>query len=284
MILSRRVLLAGLALAGTKVTAFAQSAPEPQMIPVELIENALNLPSIVRLGHKHGDVIMVEYFDYNCPWCKRSAQALPDLLKAEPELTYVLVNFAVLSPQSVAATRAALAYLQLYGPERYLPLHLALFKLRGTVDGPRALSEAERLGGDTKRMTEIADSDADDPVDEGCLLHRQRSRPRRHSILPDRDGSLYRRHEPGAEARSNCPGKRVTRFFPPPCGEGLRVGVEKSEHCAIETAQGAYGASPLPPERGRIVQSAIARPVGPPPPLAPPRKGEGMVAARETTR
>ena len=58
------------------------------MILVELIENTLNLPSIVRIGHKHGDVIMVEYFDYNCPWCKRSAQALPDLLKAEPELTY----------------------------------------------------------------------------------------------------------------------------------------------------------------------------------------------------
>jgi protein-disulfide isomerase len=159
MILSRRVVLAGLALSGTKAPAYAQSAPEPQLIPVELIENALNLPSIVRMGHKHGDVIMVEYFDYNCPWCKRSAQALPDLLKAEPELTYVLVNFAVLSPQSVAATRAALAYLQLYGPERYLPLHLALFSLRGTVDGPRALAEAERLGGDPKRMTELADSD-----------------------------------------------------------------------------------------------------------------------------
>ncbi|WP_201829160.1 thioredoxin domain-containing protein [Microvirga zambiensis] len=158
MIVSRRVLLAGLALAGAKAPAFAQSAPEPQMIPVELIENTLNLPSIAKLGHQHGDVIMVEYFDYNCPWCKRSAQSLPDLLKAEPELTYVLVNFAVLSAQSVAATRAALAYLKLYGSERYLPFHLALFKLRGTVDGPRALAEAERLGGDTKRMTEIADS------------------------------------------------------------------------------------------------------------------------------
>ena len=197
------------------------------MIPVELIENALNLPSIVRLGHKHGDVIMVEYFDYNCPWCKRSAQALPDLLKAEPELTYVLVNFAVLSPQSVAATRAALAYLQLYGPERYLPLHLALFKLRGTVDGPRALSEAERLGGDTKRMTEIADSDADDPVDEGCLLHRQRSRPRRHPILPDRDGSLYRRHEPGAEARSDRAGKRDNALLPSPLRGGIEGGGRK---------------------------------------------------------
>ena len=79
-------------------------------------------------------------------------------LKAEPELSYVLVNFAVLSPQSVAATRAALAYLQLYGPERYLPLHLALFSLRGTVDGERALAEAEKLGGDRRRMTELADS------------------------------------------------------------------------------------------------------------------------------
>jgi protein-disulfide isomerase len=158
MILSRRTLLAGLAASGTGVPAFAQSAPEPQLIPVELIENTLNLPSIVRLGHTHGDVIMVEYFDYNCPWCKRSAQGLPDLLKAEPDLSYVLVNFAVLSPQSVAATRAALAHLQLYGPERYLPLHLALFNLRGTVDGPRALAEAERLGGDLKRLTELADS------------------------------------------------------------------------------------------------------------------------------
>ena len=159
MILSRRTLLAGLALSGTTAPALAQSAPDPQMVPVELIENTLNLPSIVRLGHKHGDVIMVEYFDYNCPWCKRSAEGLPELLKAEPELSYVLVNFAVLSKQSVAATRAALAYLQLYGPERYLPLHLALFGLRGTVDGERVLAEAERLGGDRRRITENANSD-----------------------------------------------------------------------------------------------------------------------------
>ena len=157
MILSRRTLLAGLAASGATLPALAQSTS--QMVPVELIENALALPSIVRLGHEHGDVIMVEYFDYNCPWCKRSAQALPDLLKAEPDLTYMLVNFAVLSKQSVTATRAALAYLQLYGSERYLPLHLALFRLHGTVDGERALAEAEKLGGDRQRIAELADSD-----------------------------------------------------------------------------------------------------------------------------
>lgn len=159
MILSRRTLLASLALSGASASAFAQSAPEPQMVPVELVEDALNLPSAVRLGHEHGDAIMVEYFDYNCPWCKKSAQDLPELLKAEPELTYVLINFAVLSPQSVAATKAALAYFQLYGPERYLPLHLALFKLHGTVDGERALKEAERLGGDRERLMQAANSE-----------------------------------------------------------------------------------------------------------------------------
>ncbi|MCB5174799.1 MULTISPECIES: thioredoxin domain-containing protein [Microvirga] len=159
MILSRRTLLAGLALSGAGVPAFAQEAPEAQRAPVELIEDTLALPSAVRLGHAHGDVIMIEYFDYNCPWCKRSAKDLPALLKAEPDLSYVLVNFAVLGAPSVQATRAALAFLQVQGPENYLPLHLALFGLRGTVTGERAMAEAERLGADPARLAAVADSE-----------------------------------------------------------------------------------------------------------------------------
>lgn len=156
--LSRRTLLTGLALSGIAVKASAQQAPEPQRVPIELVEDTLELPSIVRLGHTSGDVIMIEYFDYNCPWCKRSAGDLPALLKAEPDLTYVLVNFAVLGKPSVEATRAALAHLQVQGPERYLPLHLALFRLPGTVTGERAIAEAERLGSDRKKLIEAADS------------------------------------------------------------------------------------------------------------------------------
>jgi protein-disulfide isomerase len=161
--LSRRTLLTSLALSGLAVKASAQQAAEPrapeaQRVPIELVEDTLDLGSAVRLGHARGDVILVEYFDYNCPWCKRSAADLPALLKAEPDLTYVLVNFAVLGKPSVEATRAALGYLQVQGTERYLPLHLALFSLRGTVTGERAITEAERLGGDRKQMIEAADS------------------------------------------------------------------------------------------------------------------------------
>src|SRR6478609_4581516 len=159
IVLSRRTLLTGLALSGMAINANAQQAPEAQRVPIELVEDTLDLGSAVRLGHARGDVIMVEYFDYNCPWCKRSAADLQALLKAEPDLTYVLVNFAVLGKPSVEATRAALGYLQTQGPDRYLKLHLALFALRGIADGERAVSEAVRLGGDRKRIIEAADSD-----------------------------------------------------------------------------------------------------------------------------
>ncbi|HLM39019.1 MAG TPA: thioredoxin domain-containing protein [Microvirga sp.] len=159
MILSRRSLLAGLALSGAGASAVAQSAPEPQAAPIELVEDTLALPCAVSLGHRHGDVIMIEYFDYNCSWCRRSAEALPALLEAEPDLTYVLVNFAVLGASSVTATKAALAYLRLHGPERYLPLHLALFRLKGPVDGARAIAEAERLGGNRRRLEEIGNDE-----------------------------------------------------------------------------------------------------------------------------
>lgn len=164
MILSRRALLASLAASGASVpvlsrSALAQSAPEPQMAPIELVEDTLALDCAVRLGHAHGDVIMIEYFDYNCPWCRASAGDLPALLKAEPDLTYVLINFAVLGIPSVTATKAALAYLQLYGPERYLPLHLALFRLKGSVDGGRALKAIEHLGGDAGRLEEAANAE-----------------------------------------------------------------------------------------------------------------------------
>ena len=73
IVLSRRTLLAGLALSGVSAKAHAQSAPEAQRVPIELVEDTLDLGSAVRLGHARGDVIMVEYFDYNCPWCRRSA-------------------------------------------------------------------------------------------------------------------------------------------------------------------------------------------------------------------
>ena len=173
LLLNRRSLLAALSLPLLSIPAHAGSAtragsatlaasaplgegwPEPERIPVELVEDVLALPS-VRLGHPHGDVIMIEFFDYNCPWCKRSAGELAALLAAEPDLAYVLMNYPVLGPASVEAARVALGSLQLRGKPDYVAFHLALFGLRGPVDGQRALVTARDLGLDEARLTELA--------------------------------------------------------------------------------------------------------------------------------
>ncbi len=162
MTLSRRSLLSlatGAGLISLTKPSWATSLPDAFSVPVELFQDAQELEGIVQIGHPHGDVIMMEFFDYNCPWCKRSAADLPELLKAEPDLTYILVNFAVLGEASVQATKIALGFRKLMGPQNYLPFHLALFSLKGTVNGDRATAEAVKLGADQEKLIEAARSE-----------------------------------------------------------------------------------------------------------------------------
>ena len=155
--LNRRRL--SLAIASLALTRGAQaSEPEGQAVPIELFDEARALGAAVPVGSARGDVTLIEFFDYNCPYCRRSAQDIAALLAGDPDLDYLLVNFAVLGPASVQATRVALGYAQLYGPEGYLALHLALFGVRGSRDGATALEVAERLGGERKRLAAAADS------------------------------------------------------------------------------------------------------------------------------
>ena len=147
------------AIASLALTRGAQaSEPDGQAVPIELVDGARALGTAVPVGSARGDVTLIEFFDYNCPYCRRSAQDIPALLAGDPDLDYLLVNFAVLGPASVQATRVALGYAQLYGPEGYLALHLALFGVRGSRDGATALEVAERLGGERKRLAAAADS------------------------------------------------------------------------------------------------------------------------------
>ena len=154
--LNRRSL--SLAIASLALTRGAQAGePEGQAVPIELFDEARALGAAVPVGSARGDVTLIEFFDYNCPYCRRSAQDIPAVLAGDPDLDYLLVNFAVLGPASVQATRVALGYAHLYGPRGYLAFHLAMFGVRGGKDGGAALDVAERLGGERKRVA-AADS------------------------------------------------------------------------------------------------------------------------------
>ncbi|HYF53315.1 MAG TPA: DsbA family protein [Salinarimonas sp.] len=154
---SRRAVLAGLA-ASAAAPAQAQALPEPQAVPIELVEEALESEAGIRLG-SGGDVTMIEFFDTNCPACRRGAADLPALL-ADRDITYVLMNFAVLGMPSVEAARVALGFFSLHGPEASLALHRRLMALRGVVGAERALNAALALGAEARALVRAAESEA----------------------------------------------------------------------------------------------------------------------------
>src|SRR3984893_12274208 len=68
-------------------------------------ETIFNSPRGVTVGNKDGDVTFVEFFDYNCGYCKRAMADMLDLMRSDPKLKVVLKEFPVLGPGSVEAAQ-----------------------------------------------------------------------------------------------------------------------------------------------------------------------------------
>jgi len=101
------------------------------------------------LGNAAGDVTVVEFFDYRCPYCKRVTPGLMAAVKADGNVRLVMKEFPILGPESVIAARAALAA-QRQG--RYQALHVALMELKGEMTEAAILALAERAGLDVTRL------------------------------------------------------------------------------------------------------------------------------------
>jgi protein-disulfide isomerase len=79
--------------------------PVPKNAEVAILRS----PGTPPAGAKDADVVLVEYFDYNCPFCKKLAPALEALLHADPKVALVYKDWPILSEVSVYAARSALA-------------------------------------------------------------------------------------------------------------------------------------------------------------------------------
>jgi protein-disulfide isomerase len=110
-------------------------------------------PRQVVLGNPNGDVTMVEFFDYNCGYCKHAMADMLSLLKSDPKLKVVLKEFPVLGPGSVEAAKVAAAvHLQDSSGKKYLEFHTKLLGGRGQADKARALAVAKEIGMDVGRI------------------------------------------------------------------------------------------------------------------------------------
>lgn len=100
-------------------------------------------------GNPDGDVTVVEFFDYNCPYCRRAAPELAALIAADPKVRLVYREWPILGEGSIFAARAALAARK---QDKYLEFHEAMMKVRGRAEENTVLRVAEEIGLDVGRL------------------------------------------------------------------------------------------------------------------------------------
>jgi protein-disulfide isomerase len=100
-------------------------------------------PNAPVLGNPEGDVTVVEFFDYNCPYCRRVKPHMEALLAADPNVRVVYREWPILGEGSVFAARAALAS---RNQGKYDEFHWAMMGLNGRAEEATVIRAAEEIG------------------------------------------------------------------------------------------------------------------------------------------
>ncbi|MCZ6884948.1 MAG: DsbA family protein [Alphaproteobacteria bacterium] len=142
-----------------EVLVEATSALERRRTQRRVVERRRTLASFKRVirgagglpvwGNPKGDVTVVEFFDYRCPYCKRSLNLLRQLVSTDRNLRVVFKEYPILGPESVLASRVAIAS---SAQGKYLEMHNALMSHRGQFDEKSVMALARELGLDTDRL------------------------------------------------------------------------------------------------------------------------------------
>ncbi|MEJ8573480.1 DsbA family protein [Microbaculum marinum] len=124
-------------------------------------------------GNPAGDITLVEFFDYNCGYCKRMLPALVDLMDSDPKLRVVFKEWPVLSEGSAEAARIAQGVKKV-APERYLDFHVELMSQPSGSDGinrKRALEVVDQLELDREAILAASkESSVDDALEQNFQL------------------------------------------------------------------------------------------------------------------
>jgi protein-disulfide isomerase len=104
------------------------------------------------VGNPKGKITLIEFFDYNCGYCKRALSDLARLMKDNPDLRVVLRDLPILSPGSLEAARTANAFLVQFQGVKFWEFHQKLLGSRGPVGKAEALAVAKDLGADMDKL------------------------------------------------------------------------------------------------------------------------------------
>ena len=148
----------------------ASSATQVQALLSEqrtLLERDPNAPVI---GNNKGDVTVIEFFDYNCPYCKRAWSELNTVMAQDPDVRVVLREWPILGEASVYATRASLAARK---QGRYVDFHNALMASKGRAQPASVMAIAKSVGLDTAQLkADMKSPEIDEHIETSMRLAR----------------------------------------------------------------------------------------------------------------
>ena len=153
-------------------TAPSQPSLSPAVAITQNEQALLHSPHQVTLGDPEGRVTLVEFFDYNCGYCKRALPDMLGLLETDPNLRIVLKEYPILGPGSLEAARVAIAVrMQDKDGKLYLAFHRQLLESHGAADGERAKAVAKNLGLDMARLeADLSSAEVTATLDESSQL------------------------------------------------------------------------------------------------------------------
>ena len=133
------------------------SQEEQRAVFALAMEDMFHDPAAPVLGNVQGDVTMVEFFDYRCPYCRMMAPRLMTLIGKDSGLRLVMKEYPVLSRESIVAAKVALVAAR-HGV--YAPFHAAMFALNGPFDEQKVMQVAQLVG----LSPDVARQEMDDPA------------------------------------------------------------------------------------------------------------------------
>lgn len=162
--LSAGLLLPGMAVAQSygqrvPVTSDEGKAVANSVLPGEITGQIPALKGVTYVGVRDAETALYEFFDFNCPWCRKAAADMVSLHESDAALRIGLVHNPILSPQSAQAAKVMLAVQRRLGSAAAWDFYGTLLAKPGKIDGPAALEVAGRLGVPAAEMEQIADAD-----------------------------------------------------------------------------------------------------------------------------
>jgi protein-disulfide isomerase len=110
-------------------------------------------------GNPNGDVVLVEFMDYRCGYCRKAYQEVEELLASDGNIRFIVKEFPILGEASTVSSEFAIAVKQLHGDDIYKKIHDALIAFTGEPTDASLGRLAENFGLDAQQIFDQMKSD-----------------------------------------------------------------------------------------------------------------------------